>query len=109
MTAEEKEKAKADSIKSFEDFKVPDEIKDQVEVPNPDLLVFAWHGQRIDLRKLTPQQMLKYAANPTFPNLRLTKKAQKAAEAEKTEKEPSPSGSTNTPKDEKGTGGKKPS
>lgn len=94
--AEEIEQAKAKNLESMKNFKLPDEVAQKVEHVRKDLIVFLWKGQRIDLRKLSPERMLRLAAREDFVALNLVNK--------KNEKPTSSTASTSEPKDDKDAG-----
>ena len=78
--------------KEMAEFKIPQEIAAKVEHSMPHLIVFEYHGSRMDLTKVSANKMLQLAAAKDCPVLNLkdskSAPAAKAPEPEKTTEQP---------------------
>ncbi len=79
--------------KKQEPFVLPTDLKDKIEVRMPHIICFEYHGRKVDLRKASSEQLLKYAADKSCGVLQLKEKtstkaaATPHAEIDTTEKE----------------------
>lgn len=62
------------------EFKIPSSLQGRVVHARPNLICFLYRGRKIDLRSLTEDQMLAYAAKPDFPVLQLVNSKPKTEE-----------------------------
>jgi len=60
--------------KKQEPFVLPAELKDKIEVVHGHIICFEYHGRKVDLRKASSEQLLKYAADKSCGVLQLKEK-----------------------------------
>ena len=92
MASNDYKKRKEAGIKSFNAYRIPNEIKDRVKLVDRRLIVGLYQGQKLDLRKQTPDRLLAIAKAGNYPALQYIEKkeAKPDPEPKKPKSNPAP-------------------